>query len=73
MHDATLEEMWRVKRKLGTEHKTWDEYVAALFAFQEEERRQGVKIVTFPPRRINDDPQPLASSVAEGPPPSYQA
>ena len=73
MHDATLEEMWGVKRKLGTEHKTWDEYVAALFAFQEEERKQGVKIVTFPPKRISDDPQPLASSVTEGPPPPYQA
>ncbi len=72
MHDATLEEMWRVKRKLGTEHKTWDEYVAALFAFQEEERRQGVKIVTFPPKRIDDELQQSAS-VAEGPPPSYQA
>ena len=73
MHDATLEEMWRVKRKLGTEHKTWDEYVAALFAFQEEERKQGVKIVTFPPKRVSDNSQPLASSVAESPPPPYQA
>ena len=73
MHDATLEEMWRVKRKLGTEHKTWDEYVAALFAFQEEERKQGVKIVTFPPKRVSDNSQPLASSVAESPPSPYQA
>ncbi len=73
MYDATLEEMWRVKRKLGMEQKTWDEYVAALFAFQEEERKRGVKIVTLPPKRIGDDLQPMASSVAEGAPPPYQA
>lgn len=51
MHDATLEEMWRIKEELSTAHDTWEEYIADLFAFQEEERRQGVKFVSFSPRR----------------------
>ena len=50
-HDATLEEMWRIKEELGTAHATWEEYLAELFAFQEEERRRGVKFVSFSPRK----------------------
>ena len=50
-HDATLEEMWRIKEELSTAHDTWEEYIAGILAFQEEERRRGVKFVSFPPRK----------------------
>ena len=46
-HDATLEEMWRIKEELSTAHDTWEEYIADILAFQEEERRQGVEFVSF--------------------------
>ena len=50
-HDATLEEMWRIKEELSAPDKSWEEYAATLYAFQEEERRRGVKFVSFPPRK----------------------
>ena len=51
MHDATLEEMWRIKEELSAPNDSWEEYAAALYAFQEEERRNGVKFVPFPPSK----------------------
>ncbi len=45
--EDTLEEMWRIKREIGEEYPTWDEYVAGILAFQEEERKRGVKFVSF--------------------------
>lgn len=56
MYDATLEEMWRIKEELSAPNDSWEEYAAALYAFQEEERRRGVKFVRLPPRR----PEPTA-------------
>ena len=47
--EDTLEEMWRIKRELGAEHATWDEYMADLLAFEAEERRNGVKFATLRP------------------------
>ena len=41
-HDATLEEMWRIKEELSTAHDTWEEYIAGILAFQEEGRRRVV-------------------------------
>ena len=52
MRDATLEEMWRIKEELSAPNDSWEEYAAALYAFQEEERRKGVKFVSLPPRRL---------------------
>ena len=51
MHDATLEEMWRIKEKLSAPNDSWEEYAASLYAFQEEERRNGVRFATLPPRK----------------------
>jgi len=51
MHDATLEEMWRIKEKLSAPTDSWEEYAASLYAFQEEERRNGVRFATLPPRK----------------------
>ena len=45
--EDTLEEMWRIKREIGEEYPTWNEYVAGILAFQEEERKRGVKFVSF--------------------------
>ncbi|MBQ9430619.1 MAG: hypothetical protein IJU44_03620 [Kiritimatiellae bacterium] len=50
-HDATLEEMWRIKEELSTSHDTWEEYIADILAFQEEERKQGVRLVSFSSRK----------------------
>lgn len=66
MRDETLEEMWEVKRRLGSEHKSWDDYVAALFAFQEDERKRGVKFVSFESKRPDHTEPDQSLSVAEG-------
>ena len=71
--EDTLEEMWRIKREIGAEYPTWEEYVAGMMAFQEEERKKGVKFVSFQEKRVTDEPQPQASFVAENPPPPYQS
>ena len=47
--EDTLEEMWRIKREIAEEYPTWEEYVAGIYAFQEEERRSGVKFATLRP------------------------
>ena len=44
--EDTLEELWRIKRELSTQHESWAEYAASLMAFQEEERRAGVRFYT---------------------------
>ena len=49
MTDATLEEMWRIKEELSAPHLSWKEYANELYAFQETERKSGVKFVSFPP------------------------
>ena len=53
--EDTLEEMWRIKREIAAEYPTWEAYVAGILAFQEEERRRGVKFVELPPRK----PEPV--------------
>ena len=48
-HDATLEEMWRIKEELSAPHDSWEEYAAAIYSYQEEERRRGVRFLVLPP------------------------
>lgn len=62
-HDATLEEMWRIKEQLSAPKISWEEYAARLYAFQEEEKKRGVKFVSFSSERP-DGPKPC---VAEAP------
>jgi len=50
-YDATLEEVWRIKREIGAEYPTLDEYFRGMLDYQEKSRRAGVKFVSFPPRR----------------------
>ena len=63
--EDTLEEMWRIKREIGEKYPTWDEYVAALLAFQEEERKRGVKFVSFDPVPIDSNADVSDLFVAE--------
>ena len=47
--EDTLEEMWRIKREIASEYPDWDSYIAGIFAFQEEERKQGVIFADLEP------------------------
>ena len=49
MHDATLEEMWKIKKELSAPQLSWDEYAAVLYAYQEDKRKRGVKFVSYLP------------------------
>ena len=46
-----LKKCGRIKEELSAPNDSWEEYTAALYAFQEEERRRGVKFVSFHPRK----------------------
>ena len=64
--EDTLEEMWRIKREIANEYPSWDAYVAGVFAFQEEERKRGVRFVSFEPKRPDHTEPDQSLSVAEG-------
>ena len=49
--DESLEEIWRIKREIASEYPTLEDYFKGMLAYQEEEMRQGVKFVSFPPRK----------------------
>ena len=51
MYDESLEEIWRIKREIASEYPTLEDYFKGMLAYQEEEMRQGVKFVSFPPRK----------------------
>ena len=70
--EDTLEEMWRIKREIGEEYPTWDEYIAGILAYQEEGRKRGVKFVSFSSETTNS--QNIASDlfVAEDSPSSQR-
>ena len=72
-YDEGLEEIWRIKREIAAEYPSLEEYFKGMKAYQEELKRQGVKVVRLPPRPACSDSQQPASSVAEDPPPPYQA
>ena len=56
-YDESLEEIWRIKRAIAAEYPTLEDYFKGMLAFQEEERKRGVKFVSFPPRK----PEPAMS------------
>jgi len=66
MNDATLEEMWRIKEELSAPHLSWEEYIADMFAFQEEERKRGVKFVSFSSEGTDSQKDASDLFVAEG-------
>ena len=50
-YDESLEEIWRIKREIASEYPTLEDYFKGMLAYQEDERRRGVKFVSFPPRK----------------------
>ena len=72
MHDATLDEMWRIKEKLSAPQLSWEEYAAALYAYQEEERRRGIKFASFSSETTDSQTVATDLFVAEDSP-SYDA
>ena len=50
-YDEGLEEIWRIKREIAAEYPTLDDYFKGMMAYQEEQKRQGVRFVRFPPKR----------------------
>ena len=64
--EDTLEEMWRIKREIASEYSTWEAYVAGILAYQEEERKRGVKFVSFSSEQSDGGiPDMTTPSVAE--------
>ena len=63
--EDTLEEMWRIKREIGEEYPTWESFAAGIMAFQEEERKRGVKFVRLPSNRIPEREESSPLFVAE--------
>jgi len=52
--DPVLEEMWAIKREIAAEYPSLDSYFQGVLDEQRERQKQGVKFVSFPPRRRND-------------------
>ena len=50
-YDEGLEEIWRIKREIAAEYPTLDDYFKGMMAYQEEQKRQGVRFVRFPLKR----------------------
>ena len=50
-YDKTLEEIWRIKREIGAEYSTLDDYFRGMLDYQNKSRAEGVTLVRFPPRR----------------------
>jgi hypothetical protein len=48
IYDESLEEIWRIKREIASEYATLDDYFKGMLAYQEQERENGVKFVSFP-------------------------
>lgn len=63
--DATLEEMWRIKREIASEYATLEDYFKGMLAFQDEERKRGVKFVSFAPVPIDSNAEVSDLFVAE--------
>ena len=53
-YDDGLEEIWRIKREIAAEYATLDDYFNGMLEYQEEQRRNGVKFVSHPPRRVQE-------------------
>ncbi|MGN0854606.1 MAG: hypothetical protein ACI4R9_03680 [Kiritimatiellia bacterium] len=51
--DRVLEEMWAIKREIAAEYPSLDAYFQSVLDDQCARARQGVKFVSFPPRRLD--------------------
>lgn len=50
IYDESLEEIWRIKREIASEYATLEDYFKGMLAYQDQERENGVKLVSFPIR-----------------------
>ena len=50
IYDESLEEIWRIKREIASEYATLEDYFKGMLAYQDLERENGVKFVSFPVR-----------------------
>ena len=50
IYDESLEEIWRIKREIASEYASLDDYFKGMLAYQEQERENGVKFLSFPVR-----------------------
>ena len=52
-YDASLEEMWKIKRELSDAGASWSTYVSNLMAFQDSERSHGMNFAVLPIRKYD--------------------
>lgn len=51
-YDATLEEMWQIKREIAAEYPSLEAYFKGFLAEQADRERRGVKFVHFEPHFV---------------------
>lgn len=51
-YDATLEEVWRIKREIASEYPTLEAYFKGMLDYQDDLRKQGVNLVCLPANRV---------------------
>ena len=50
-YDATLEEVWRIKREIASEYPSLEAYFKGMMDYQDDLRKQGVNLVYLPANR----------------------
>ena len=50
-YDATLEEVWRIKREIASEYPSLEAYFKGMMDYQDDLRKQGVNLVCLPASR----------------------
>ena len=50
--DATLEEVWRIKREIASEYPSLEAYFKGMMDYQDDLRKQGVNLVYLPANRV---------------------
>lgn len=51
-YDATLEEVWRIKREIASEYPSLEAYFQGMLDYQDDLRKQGVNLVYLPANRV---------------------
>lgn len=51
-YDATLEEVWRIKREIASEYPSLEAYFKGMMDYQDDLRKQGVNLVYLPANRV---------------------
>ena len=51
-YDATLEDVWRIKREIASEHSSLEAYFKGMMDYQDDLRKQGVNLVYLPANRV---------------------